>query len=144
MSQRMKKASRRRGQECQDDARLAYIRYLALGRWEEIHEIWQAGLGSSDFEKAMEDLGAFLERGPYAPLWQRHWAERVIPTLASRDPAAVLGALEGAIAASLEEEELERSRRGDLSAFEERDFLVFMEQSVGRLFQEAWGEIDKG
>lgn len=140
----MKKGGRRRGQELQDEARPAYVRYLALGRWEEIQEVWQAGPEGADRQEALGELGAFLERGPYAPIWQRHWAGRVIPTLASRDPAAILGALEEAVAASLDEEEKERSRRGDLSAFEERDFLVFMEQSVGRLFQDAWGEIDKG
>jgi hypothetical protein len=139
---RMKKGGRRRGNEPQDEARSAYVRYLALGRWEEIRDIWRGDTGE-DEQTALTDLGAFLERGPYAAIWQRQWVALVAPSLASRDPGTILKALEAAIAASLDEEEQERSRRGDRSAFDERDFLVFMEQSVGRIFQEAWGEIDK-
>lgn len=144
MSPRNKKRGRRRGHEPQDEAEAAYVRYLALGRWEEIQEVWQTDPQGTLQEQPLHELGAFLERGVYAPIWQRRWTEHVVPSLASRDPGAILGALEAAIGASLHEEEEERLRRGDVSAFEERDFLVFMEQSLGRLFQDAWGEIDKG
>lgn len=124
-----------------DAAPEAFVRYLALQAWREIQEIWSRETSPEERWQALQALGGFEDRGEYAPIWQRHWADLLTGLRGSADPTDCFQLLEATVARSLEEEEAARRQEGRPGVLEEGDGRRFLDLALGRLLEEAQGEI---
>jgi len=135
-----RKRDRAEGKEFMDAAREAFIRYMALEKWQEIEDMRET-LGF-DWPMAAREAGHFVGRGVYQPLWVRMWEGHVLPEARGTDPGRFFAALETAIAAALRDEETERKRRGDRPLDEDPEYKGFVDAALGKLFREAAGELE--
>lgn len=136
-----KKKGRRKGKEFMDAAREAFVRHLALEKFREVEDMKET-LGFDD-AKAAQEACTFLERGPYREIWRRHWREVVLPAASGSPGAALLGAMEEAIASALLDEEAARGERGDRPLDEDPEYKAFVDASMERLFREQAGELEQ-
>ena len=141
---RKKKGDRKRdlaeGKEFMDAAREAFVRYMALEKWREIEDMRET-LGF-DWARAAKEAGQFLGRGPYQPLWVQRWREQVLPQATGTDSGKFFAAIEGAIAAAVNDEARERELRGDRPLDEDPEYKAFIDAALENLFREAAGELE--
>jgi hypothetical protein len=132
------KSGRRHPSRFTEDQR-AYIRYLTQERWERIRDLWEAAATAAERQAALQELGAFPERGRYAALWAQQWSAFVADAAPASDPGVVFGRLEQMVWRSFEAEEAARQAEGGRSAFEEDDYFRFMAFRSRRLYEaDAW------
>ncbi len=141
MSRGARRDRRVEGQSLIDVAREAFIRHLALDRWRDVADLQEtAGL---PLARALDEAGRFLERWPYQGLWRRRWEEEVLPLAAvPGEPGALFGAIERAAARALDDEEVERARRGDRPLAEDPAYRAFLASAYGKLQREAGGGLE--
>ena len=122
-----------------DAAMDGYIRDLALHKWREVDDLLDtAGLKLAD---AVDSAGSFLERLPYHGLWERAWRSELKGRgRLTRDN--LMERIEGAIRAALTEERRLRIDEGVATIEDTRHYQAFVERAMGRLLEEAGGEIE--
>lgn len=138
---RRRRRERVEGSSFMDVAREAFVRHLALDRWEDVQALKEA----NDFEwaRAVGEAGRFPERWPYHEAWARRWREHVVPAAAAGDGAAVYAAIEAAVAAALGDEIAERAARGDRPLELDPGFTAFLDAAMGRLSRQAADTLER-
>lgn len=137
---RGRRQGRVQGQSFMDVAREAFVRYVALEKWREVTDL-QETLGL-DPERAAREAGQFPGRGAYRDLWARRWEEQVVPQAADGNQGKLFAAIEGAIAAALQDEEAARTARGDRALDEDPEYKAFVDAALGRFLAEAAGGLE--
>lgn len=141
---RRKRGDRRQervqGQSLMDVTRQAFVRHLALDRWRDIQDMRET-LGF-DWVRAAQEACQFVTRGPYAPVWVRHWREGALPAAAEGDAGKIFGAIERAIGAALDAEGEERALRGDRPLEEDPEYKAFVDQILENLLRQQAGQLE--
>ena len=137
----VQRKGRRKNKEFMDAALDAYIRNESLARWRAYQALRrdEPGLEPS---QALARVGDFAARGAYAPLWAGHWQAHVAPAAAGT-PGEVFAAVEAAIRQAVTDERALRAERGETALEDLPDYNAFIRGALGRLFQEASGEIEE-
>jgi hypothetical protein len=130
---RRKARGRVEGNAFMDSVRAAFIRWVALEKWRELEDLQtSAGL---DLGQAIDEAGIFFNRGRYQHIWTRRWKTEVRPEMTGTEPGDVFSAIERAVAAALQEEEVERSGRGDRALQEDPEYKRFVDTALEGLLR---------
>jgi len=142
-----RKKKRRRRERVQDSSfmdtvRSAFIRWVALEKWREVEDL-RSTLGL-DLGQAMDEAARFPGRGRYQPLWVARWKAEVRPEVTGMDAGGLFGAIEKAVAASVDEEEAERKARGDRQLDEDPEYKAFVDTALESLLAEGAATLGTG
>lgn len=125
-----------------DTVRFAFVRWVALEKWREIED-FRTTLGLN-LGQAIDEAARFPGRGRYQPLWVARWKAEVRPEVTGMEPGSLFGAIEKAVAASVDEEEAERKSRGDRPLDEDPEYKGFVDAALERLLGEGGGTLGTG
>lgn len=135
-----RKSGRRRQSHFMDAAMDGYVRDVALHIWREYEDLTTArGFGERD---ALQAMGEFSGAGPYRALWQEAWRQHVLPGM-GEGGMPLYGRVETAVRDALREEHAARAERGDVTIEDTPGYKEFVARALGRLLEEASGEIEE-
>jgi hypothetical protein len=125
-----------------DVVRDGFVRATALDRWRDIEGVRESL--ACTLAAAAAECGAFPARGHYRALWERRWADEVLPAAAADDVPALFAAIEAAVRAALAEEQAARAAQGDRPLDEDPEYKRFVDAGLERLLSESAGPRDDG
>lgn len=129
-----------RNKHFMDVALDAYIRHVTLNKMLEVEGLAQ-GQGMAEAE-ALAAVGAFPERGAYQELWERAWGHMTAQRHGGEEQP-IVGAIEAAVREAMLEEQARRADTGDETIEDTRPYTTFIATAMGRLLEEADGEIEE-
>jgi len=137
-----RKGGKGRQNHFMDAAMEGYVRDLSLRKWREIEDAMEThGLG---LPEAAREMGDFLERGRFYPVWRKEWEGRVLAVLFSgKAPANPMGLIEESVGAALREERRLRVEEGLPTLEDSPGYLEFVGRAMDQLLEEASGEIEE-
>jgi len=131
---------KKRNAHFMDVAMQAYVRHLALTLLRDIED--NLDTNGVTLPQALEQAGNFMERVPYHAPWQKVWQE-LLDADGPYTRENVFTAIEAAMGQAAMEEQEMRKNAGDPLIEDTSDYTLFIGSAMGRLLEEASGEVEE-
>lgn len=136
-------AGRKKEKEFLDVADQAFAHQMAISVWREAEAVLESAPSFDEGIRCLRELGDFADRGEFAFLWKGNWLEALGRLGPAATPPERLEILRGAVLKSVEEEDEARQRAGRSPIICDDEGRRFIDFALGRLFEEASGEIEE-
>jgi hypothetical protein len=133
---------RKTGKEFIDHVDEAYTDQISMSAWREVEAVLKASASLEAGIGQLRSLGDFKDRGEYAPIWRKNWEEAVGLVELAADYPQRLGIVREAVTKSVNEENEARALAGQPPVVDEEEGQQFIDYAIGRIIDEADGEIE--
>ncbi len=137
------KGGRKKAKEFLDVAGEAFAHQMAITVWREAEAMLDASPSFEEGIRRLQEFRGFEHRGAFAPIWQKNWDEASERIGSVSTPPERLEILRVTVTKSIEEEDEARRQAGQPSIVDEKEGQNFIDFALGRLFEEAGGEIEE-
>ena len=134
------KSGKKRNAHFMDVAIEAYVRHLALTKLREVEDLRET-LGLS-LAGALAEANTFVDRAPYHNLWHEAW-EAMLSEQANPSEGSIFTAIEEACGRAIMAEQEARKQAGEPAVDDTAHYADFIGSAMGRLLEEASGEVEE-